>query len=143
MGRRQLIGFGLAVVLSLCAAGAVQAESDDLHLLARLITAEAGGEPFLGQVAVGAVVLNRVASEAFPDTIEAVIFQPGQFEVVARGRMDVEPTAQALAAARLAWLGVDPTGGALFFYNPALARATAFWARRSILITIGSHAFAR
>lgn len=117
--------------------------SADLYLLAQLITAEAGGEPFSGQVAVGAVVLNRVASGEFPGAVREVIFQAGQFEVVALDRLDRPPTAQALIAARMAWFGVDPTGGALFFYNPDLVQPTAFWANRSILITIGGHAFAR
>ena len=89
----------------------------DLYLLAQIITVEAGDEPYLGQVAVGAVVMNRVASPKFPDSIRAVVTQPNQFHSWPKAKY-VEPTESCLRAAKEAMAGVDPTHGALFFYNP-------------------------
>ncbi len=122
---------------------AVSLAPEELELLARLVDAEAGGEPFLGQVGVAAVVLNRLRSPGFPSSLSAIVWQPGQFKAVADDRLPARPSASAREAARLAALGVDPTGGALFFFNPVKAVARDFWQTRTVLVTIGQHAFAR
>lgn len=92
--------------------------SNDVQLLARLIHAEAQAEPYLGKVAVGAVVLNRVKSPQFPNTLAGVIYQPGAFETVSNGRVNLSPSAESVKAAVDALNGWDPTYGALFFWNP-------------------------
>jgi len=118
---------------------------EELLLLAKLIHAEARGESFDGQVAVGAVILNRLDSPHFPKTIPEVIYQKTrrlyQFSPVADGSINLEPDEKALRAAKEALLGRDPTGGALFFYNPAISRDQ--WIRTIPVITrIGNHVFA-
>ncbi len=114
----------------------------DLELLAHLIHSESRGEPYIGQVAVGAVVLNRVKSSRFPNTIEEVIMAPGQFSVVAEGTFFLPPNETAFKAAREAISGVDPTGGALYFYNPRTARNLSWFLTLRETITIGNHVFA-
>ena len=117
---------------------------DDLELLARLITAEAEGEPYEGQVAVGAVVMNRVKSPQFPNTIREVIYQPGQFSSVPKLPRTV-PTESAIRAAREALAGKDPSKGALYFYNPKLSslEGLRFFASSGLEVTvrIGNHIF--
>ena len=124
-------------------AGAVTPGEDasgELALLARLISAEARGEPYAGQVAVGAVVLNRVEHPSFPNTIAEVIFQPGAFSCMLDGQWD-EPVAEsAYSAAREALSGADPSGGAIYYFNPATATSAWIWSRPEIL-TIGNHRF--
>lgn len=115
--------------------------SGDLELLARLISGEARGEPYLGQVAVGAVVINRVESPNFPNTIPGVIFQPGAFESVANGQIwAVPPSETQYSAAQAAMDGVDPTYGALYFWNPSLPVNPWIWTR-TITLWIGKHVF--
>ncbi|MBE5769694.1 MAG: spore cortex-lytic enzyme [Clostridiales bacterium] len=115
-------------------------QETELSLLARLVSGEARGEPYIGQVAVAAVVLNRVRSSAFPDTVSGVIFQPGAFDAVWDGQFDQPPTEDARRAARDALNGWDPTGGCLYYYNPATA--TNAWIRtRRIQLTIARHVF--
>ncbi|NLG24516.1 MAG: spore cortex-lytic enzyme [Clostridiales bacterium] len=115
--------------------------SSDLNLLARLVYAEARGESYKGQVAVAAVVLNRVRSSKFPNTIAGVIYQAGQFSPVSNGSINRAPNATAIRAAREAMNGWDPTGGCLFFYNAAATNEP--WIRtRTIKTVIGNHAFA-
>lgn len=118
---------------------------EDLLLLARLIHAEARGESFEGQIAVGAVILNRVASPYFPKTIREVVYQKNsrvyQFSPVGDGSINLEPDEKAVQAAVQALQGKDPTGGALFFYNPDISRDK--WIRTLPVITkIGNHVFA-
>ena len=119
----------------------------DTYLLAQLINAEAGGEPFVGQVAVGAVVLNRLFDPDFPKTIKDVIFQYDsdigtyQFEPVENGAINEQPCPSAIRAASAALSGWDPTGGALFFYNPACAGGSFFQSALSYLKQIGHHIF--
>lgn len=115
--------------------------SMDLFLLARVIFAEARGEPFEGQVAVGAVVLNRVRSPRFPNTIEEVIYQPGQFKPVEDGTINLIPDDTAIKAARLALAGEDPTKGALYFYNPKIAKNGWWFEKREKMAIIGDHIF--
>lgn len=112
----------------------------DLDLLARLVTAEAAGEPYAGQVAVAAVVLNRVRSPQFPDTIAGVIYQPYQFEPVLNGWIANPPTATALQAVRDALAGWDPSGGALYFFNWRTVSNPFLWSL-PWRATIGSHRF--
>lgn len=119
---------------------AVTATENDVNLLARLISAEARGEPYEGQVGVGAVVLNRAKSGRFPSTIAGVIYDPWQFEPVRNGQLWLEPSATAYRAARDALAGWDPTGGALYFFNPAKAWSSYLWSR-PLLAIIGSHYF--
>lgn len=114
--------------------------SGDVELLARLISAEARGEPYTGQVAVGAVVLNRVESPNFPNSISGVIYQSGAFTCLQDGQF-WEPVADsAYQAARDALNGWDPTGGALYYFNPNTATSSWIWSR-PVLLTIGSHYF--
>ena len=115
-------------------------ESGDLALLARLISAEARGEPYAGQVAVGAVVLNRVEHPSFPNTISEVIFQPGAFSCMLDGQWDEPVADSAYQAARDALAGADPSGGAIYYFNPVTATNAWIWSRPEI-ITIGKHRF--
>ena len=115
--------------------------SNDLYLLAKCIHAEARGEPYVGQVAIGAVILNRVASSKFPNTIYGVIYQPYAFTCVNDGQINLEPNQSAYNAARDALNGWDPTYGALYYYNPNTATSSWIWSR-TIVTTIGKHNFA-
>ncbi len=117
--------------------------SGDLYLLARLINGEARGEPFTGQVAVGAVILNRVKSGKFPNTIAGNIYKAGEFESVANGQIWQPLTNNALKAAKAALSGWDPSGGALYFYNPAKVYNPYNWIwSRTVVNRIGRHVFA-
>ncbi len=114
--------------------------SSDVWLLAKLIAAEARGENYRGQVAVGAVVLNRVSHASFPDSISGVIYQKGAFDCVRDSNWNVAPTDTARRAAQEALNGWDPTGGAIYYYNPKTA--SNGWIRtRPVLTTIGNHTF--
>ena len=113
---------------------------EDLYLLASIIHGEARGEPYEGQVAVGAVVLNRVASPDFPNTIAEVIFQPGAFDAVEDQQFYLTPNETALNAARDALNGWDPTNGALYYWNPVTATSRWIWSV-PITTTIGRHVF--
>ncbi|MBR4039874.1 MAG: spore cortex-lytic enzyme [Clostridia bacterium] len=121
--------------------GAGISYSSDVELLARLIHGEARGEPYVGMVAVGAVVLNRVRSSRFPNTIAAVIYQAGAFDAVADGQINLTPSEQCRRAARDALNGWDPTGGCLYYYNPATATSKWIWTRE-VRLNIGAHSFA-
>ena len=116
----------------------------EYEVLARVIHAEARGEPRLGQIAVGAVVINRMLSPQFPDTIEEVVYQSGQFTAVYDGQINLTPDQDAYYAARQALEGHDPTKGALYYYNPEIAANRAWFENtRETIITIGEHDFAR
>lgn len=116
--------------------------SNDYNLLARLISAEARGEPYLGQVAVGAVILNRVEHPSFPDTISGVIYQNGAFSCLTDGQFYKAVSSSAYTAARDALNGLDPSGGAIYYYNPKTA--TNKWIRsRPVITTIGNHVFCK
>lgn len=115
----------------------------DSSLLARVIMGEAANEPFVGQVAVGAVIMNRVRHPSFPNTLSGVIFEPDAFESVSNGLIwSREPSATQYTAASLAMSGWDPTFGALYFWNPAKPVNPWVWTRQ-ILTYIGRHVFAR
>ncbi|MBQ2664145.1 MAG: spore cortex-lytic enzyme [Clostridia bacterium] len=116
--------------------------SRDVQLLAQAINGEARGESYTGQVAVGAVILNRVRHSSFPNTIAGVIYQPGAFTAVSDGQINLTPQTSCYNAARDALNGWDPTGGAIYYYNPVTA--TNQWIRsRPIIITIGKHVFCK
>jgi len=115
--------------------------SADTYLLAKCIYAEARGEPYTGQVAVGAVILNRVRSSKFPNTISGVIYQPYAFTCVSDGQINLTPDATAKKAAQDALNGWDPTGGCLYYYNPATATSSWIWSR-TVMLSIGKHNFA-
>ena len=117
-----------------------QSTSGDVDLLARLISAEARGEPYAGQVAVGAVVLNRVESPAFPGSISGVIYQQGAFSCLNDGQFWKPVADSAYRAARDALNGSDPSGGALYYFNPATATSKWIWSR-PLLTVIGNHRF--
>lgn len=116
--------------------------SSDVYLLAKCIYAEARGEPYLGQVAVGAVVLNRVKSPDFPNTIAGVIYQPWAFTAVNDGQINLTPNDTAQRAARDALNGWDPSNGCIYYYNPSTATSSWIWSR-PIILKIGKHNFAK
>lgn len=116
--------------------------SSGLNLLARIIYAEARGEPYTGQVAVGAVVLNRVRHSSFPNTIAGVIYQKGAFDAVADGQINYTPNSTAIKAAQDALNGWDPSYGAIYYFNPATATNKWIWSRPST-VTIGNHRFCK
>lgn len=116
---------------------------EDIIQLAYLINGEARGESFKGKVAVGAVVLNRVKSDKFPNSIREVILQEGQFSCISDGQANLYPMKSSIAAAKAALLGYDPTNGALFFYNPKIATNVAWISERPVVARIGQHVFAR
>lgn len=118
--------------------------TSDLQLMARAINGEARGEPYEGQVAVGAVILNRVKNSNFPNTIAGVIYQPGAFTAVADGQIN-EPIAEkstVYKAAKDAMNGWDPTGGAIYYFNPNTATNKWIWSR-PLIKTIGKHRFCK
>lgn len=116
--------------------------SKDLDLIARCIYGEARGEPYEGQVAIGAVILNRVADSRFPNSVASVIYQPGAFDAVSDGQINLTPNDTAYRAARDALNGWDPTYGCIYYYNPATATSKWIWSR-PIVIKIGRHNFAK
>lgn len=114
--------------------------NSNVNLLARIISGEARGEKYEGQVAIAAVVLNRVKHSSFPNTIAGVVYQNGAFTAVTDGQINITPTESCYNAARDALNGWDPTGGAIYYYNPVTA--TSSWIRtRPIVKTIGKHVF--
>lgn len=122
-------------------ASASSSYSSDVELLAHLIHGEARGEPYVGMVAVGAVVLNRVRSSKFPNTIAGVVYQAGAFDAVSDGQINLTPNEQSRRAARDALNGWDPTNGCLYYYNPATATSKWIWTRE-VRLNIGDHSFA-
>ena len=137
---------GLAGDKTLAAMGifeksASSSKSDgDVYLLARLISAEARGEPYIGQVAVGAVVMNRIDHPSFPNSLSGVIYQSGAFSCLYDGQFDQPISDSAYRAAREALAGSDPTGGAIYYFNPATATSRWIWSR-PLLTVIGKHRF--
>ena len=138
-GRKTLLYLGLGSGNSSSTGGY---SSSDVYLLARIIGAEARGESYVGQVAVGAVVLNRVRHSSFPDSIGGVVYQSGAFSAVRDSNWSVPPDDTAKKAARDAINGWDPTGGAIYYYNPA--KTNNQWIRtRQVVTTIGRHVFCK
>lgn len=116
--------------------------SNNVNLLARLIYGEARGEPYTGQVAVGAVVMNRVKSSSFPNSISGVIYQSGSFDAVRDGQINLTPDATAKKAAQDALNGWDPSYGAIYYFNPSTATNKWIWSR-PMTVTIGRHRFCK
>lgn len=131
-----------ALGVTLSQSGSTSLSSTELNLLARCVYSEARGEPYTGQVAVAAVVLNRVRSSSFPNTVSGVIYQPGAFTAVSDGQINLTPNETAYKAARDALNGWDPTNGCLYYYNPATATSKWIWSLK-VELTIGRHSFAR
>lgn len=112
----------------------------EISLLARIISAESRGEPYTGQVAVGAVILNRIDHPSFPNTLAGVIYQPGAFSCINDGQVNEAVSESAKKAAQDAINGWDPSGGAIYYYNPA--KSTSKWIfSRPVICTIGAHRF--
>ena len=123
---------------------ATSTSASNLQLIARAINGEARGEPYEGQVAVGAVILNRVKDSKFPNTVAGVIYQKGAFTAVSDGQIN-QPIAEGstvLKAAQDALNGWDPTGGAIYYFNPATATNKWIWSR-PLIKTIGKHRFCK
>lgn len=116
--------------------------SSDLNLLARLVYAEARGEPYTGQVAVASVVLNRVKSSSFPNSVAGVIYQSGAFDVVSDGQINLTPNSTAKKAAQDAINGWDPSYGAIYYFNPNTATSKWIWSR-PLTVVIGNHRFCK
>lgn len=116
--------------------------SSDLYLLAKCVYAEARGEPYVGKVAVAAVILNRVEHPDFPNTIAGVVYQPWAFTAVYDGQINLEPDQDSYSAAQDALNGWDPTYGSIYYYNPATATSQWIFSRETV-VTIGRHVFAR
>ncbi len=130
----------LGIRLSSSGTTANQNGSGDLYLLARCIYGEARGEPYTGKVAVGAVILNRVKSSSFPNSVSGVIYQKGAFDAVSDGQINLGTNDECLRAAQDALNGWDPTYGCIYYYNPKTA--TSKWIlSRKIVVTIGAHVF--
>ena len=134
VGNLTLAALGLPVT------GSGGGSSGELNLLARLISAEARGEPYMGQVAVGAVVLNRVRHPSFPNSVSAVIYQPGAFSCLDDGQFDQPVAESAYRAAQDALGGYDPSYGAIYYFNPATATSKWIWSR-PLIVQIGNHRF--
>ncbi len=115
-------------------------QSNNVALLAKVISAEARGEPYSGQVAVGAVILNRVNHPSFPNSIAGVVYQPGAFTCMVDGQIDQPVADSCYQAARDAINGWDPTGGAIYYFNPNTATSSWIWSR-PLLVVIGKHRF--
>ena len=121
----------------------IKKDDSSRYWLAKAIHAEARGEPFKGQIAVGAVILNRVKSPQFPDTVYGVIYQKGQFSSVKDGQIKMKPDQQSYKAAKEALNGSDPSQDALYFYNPIIAKTLWWLTTREKTVQIGKHVFAK
>lgn len=141
VGPKTAAALGITLSSTGSAATSNTISNSDLNLLAKCVYAEARGESYVGQVAVAAVILNRVRSSKFPNTISGVIYQPYAFTCVNDGQINLTPNQTAFNAAQDALNGWDPTYGAIYYYNPKTA--TSSWIRsRATTITIGKHVFA-
>ena len=120
--------------------GSSNSGDKDLYLLAKLVHGESRGEPYKGKVAVAAVVLNRVKSSSFPNSISGVIYQKGAFSAVSDGQINLSPDNESIKAARDAMNGWDPTGGCLYYYNPKKT-SNKWMLSHDVVLTIGEHAF--
>ena len=132
----------MGIYSSSSTSGSGSTNSNDVNLLARLVYGEARGEPYAGQVAVAAVVLNRVKSSSFPNTIAGVIYQKGAFNVVDDGQINLSPNSTAKKAAQDALNGWDPSYGAIYYFNPNTATNKWIWSR-PMTVTIGKHRFCK
>ncbi|MBE5800996.1 MAG: spore cortex-lytic enzyme [Clostridiales bacterium] len=138
VGEKTAAALGISLAGSVAAAGYQESET---YLLARLVHGEARGEPYVGKVAVAAVVLNRVKSPLFPNTISGVIYQAGAFDAVKDGQINLTPDNDSIRAAKDALNGWDPSGGCLYYYNPVTSTNKWIWTR-TVQLSIGKHNFA-
>ncbi len=138
-GKQTLQAMG---IFSSSTSSSSSSNSSNLNLLARLVYGEARGESYTGQVAVAAVVLNRVKSSSFPNTISGVIYQSGAFDAVSDGQINLAPNSTAIKAAQDALNGWDPSYGAIYYFNPATATNKWIWSR-PMTVTIGNHRFCK
>ena len=140
IGTRTAQALGISLSGTTSSSSSSSASSTDLNLLARVVYGEARGEPYTGQVAVAAVVLNRVRSSSLPNSVAGVVYQSGAFDCVSDGQINLTPNQSAYNAAKDALNGWDPTYGCLFYYNPRTA--TSKWMlSRTVKLSIGNHAF--
>lgn len=116
--------------------------NSDLNLLSKVVYSEARGEVYAGQVAVAAVVLNRVKNSSFPNTIAGVVYQKGAFDAVSDGQINMSPNSTAKKAAQDALNGWDPSYGAIYYFNPKTATSSWIWSR-PLTVTIGNHRFCK
>ena len=135
-----IVGPATLKALGMSTGGGGSGQEGSVELLARVISAEARGEPYSGQVAVGAVILNRVEHPSFPNSIAGVVYQPGAFTCMVDGQIDQPVADSAYRAARDALNGADPSGGAIYYFNPSTATSAWIWSR-PLIKTIGSHRF--
>lgn len=140
VGARTAAALGMQLSASTSTGGSTTNTSSDLNMLARVVYGEARGEPYTGQVAVAAVVLNRVRSSSFPNTIAGVVYQSGAFDCVSDGQINLSPNANAKKAAQDALNGWDPTYGCLYYYNPRTA-TNKWMLSRPVKLAIGNHSF--
>lgn len=129
-------------IMQSSSSGSSTNNSSNVNLLARAIYGEARGEPYTGQVAVGAVIMNRVRSSKFPNTISGVIYQSGAFDAVSDGQINLTPDSTAKKAAQDALNGWDPSYGAIYYFNPSTATNKWIWSR-PMTVTIGKHRFCK
>ena len=142
VGNNTLKALGMSVSSSSSGSSSSGYGNSDVYLLAKVIYAEARGESYTGKVAVGAVVLNRVKSPSFPNTIAGVVYQPYAFTAVSDGQINLSPDSTSMKAAQDAINGWDPTYGCIYYYNPKVA--TSAWIfSRPVVITIGNHVFCK
>ncbi len=139
-GKKTLEAMG--IYTSSSSSGTSTSNSSNVNLLARLIYGEARGESYTGQVAVGAVVMNRVKSSKFPNSISGVIYQSGAFDAVSDGQINMTPNQTAINAAKDAMNGWDPSYGAIYYFNPSTATNKWIWSR-PMTVTIGKHRFCK
>ena len=139
-GAKTLAALGISSASGSASSSASASRNDDFTLLCRMISAEARGEPYTGQVAVGAVILNRVDHPSFPNTMSGVIYQPGAFSCLDDGQFNEPVADSAYRAARDAMNGWDPSGGAIYYFNPVTATSKWIWSR-PLITTIGKHRF--
>ena len=132
----------MGIYSSSSSSGTTTSNSSNVNLLARVIYGEARGEPYTGQVAVGAVVMNRVKSSSFPNTISGVVYQSGAFDAVRDGQINLAPDSTAKKAAQDALNGWDPSYGAIYYFNPSTATNKWIWSR-PMTVTIGKHRFCK
>ena len=132
----------MGIMTSSSSGGSSSNNSSNVTLLAKAIYGEARGEPYAGQVAVGAVIMNRVKSSKFPNTISGVIYQSGAFDAVSDGQINLNPDSTAKKAAQDALNGWDPSYGAIYYFNPSTATNKWIWSR-PLTVTIGKHRFCK
>ncbi|MBQ3409553.1 MAG: spore cortex-lytic enzyme [Clostridia bacterium] len=129
-------------IMNSSASSSASNSNSDLNLLSRIVYAEARGEVYAGQVAIAAVVLNRVRNSSFPNSISGVIYQPGAFTAVSDGQINLTPNSTARKAAQDALNGWDPTYGSIYYFNPNTATSSWIWSRPYV-VTIGKHRFCK